>query len=341
MTKYCESLPGKCPPNSKCLSDKGCQCDDGYEFVGTDCRKVLYQKVMEPCHIQNGSAYVCDLNQHSFCGEKKCVCFDAFLPNITSGRCEPEADFLLASNLTKYTVLHGEYCNSKSHCIEGLECSKYACSCPSPCIYKKEMQVCDCGASSSTGPLIVGILGGLSIIAFWSCTIRSTWRRHTQKQAYQEDEPAPPSVEPSTSSYPLAPVTSSVPAAPHLSQEELGTGITPDEINNGKILARPAESYPLAPPAQPLGFQSPANSQYPSSQGSPSNAYNDAYLANVSGDPSAPSCPPSLPPPYSATTYNPPYAPSSSPPPYPADTPSHPPPSMPPSSSSAPYPLNP
>ncbi|XP_063604924.1 uncharacterized protein LOC134780243 [Penaeus indicus] len=290
---------------------------------------------MEPCHIQNGSIYVCDHKQHSFCGEKKCVCFDTFLPNITSGRCEPEADFLRASNLTKYIVLHGEYCKSKSHCIEGLECYKYACSCPRPCIYKKEMQVCDCGASSSTGPLIVGILGGLSIIAFWSWAIKITWR-YTKKQAYQDDASAPPSFQRSTASYPLAPITSSVPAAPLLSEEELGTRITADEIDNGEIPARTAESHPLAPPAQLLGFQSPANSQY-SSQSFPSNAYNDAYLANVSGDPSAP------PPPYSAITHYPPYAPSSSPP-YPADTPSHPPPSMPssyPSSSSAPYPLNP
>ncbi|XP_047478691.1 uncharacterized protein LOC125031787 [Penaeus chinensis] len=334
-TRYCEGLSVKCPPNSKCLDNEGCRCDDGYEFVGTDCLKVLYQKVMEPCHIKNGSAYVCDFNQHSFCGEKKCVCFDSFLPNITSGQCEPEADFLRASNLTKYTALHGEYCKSKSQCIEGLECFQYKCSCPSPCNYKKEMQVCDCGASeSSTGPLLVGLLGGLLIIAFWSWKIRNTWRRHTQKQAYQDDETAP--VQPSTTSYPLAPVTSSVPAASLLSQEELGTG-----IDNRKIPANPTESYPLAPPAQPLGFQSPANSQYPSSQGFPSNA----HLPDVSGDPSASSIPPILPPPYSATTYNPPYAPSSSPPPYPpADMPSHPPPSMPPpypSSSSAPYPLNP
>ncbi|XP_047484462.1 zonadhesin-like isoform X2 [Penaeus chinensis] len=340
-TRYCKRSPEKCPPNSMCSSREGCRCNDGYEFVGSNCIKAVYQKVMEPCYIRNGLAYVCDHKQHSFCGEKKCVCFDAFLPNITSGRCEPEADFLRASNLEKYIVLHGEYCKSKSHCIEGLECSKYACSCPSPCIYKKGMEVCDCGASGSTGPLIVGILGGLLIIAFWSWTIRNTWRRHTKKQAYQDDAPAPPSVQRSTASYPLAPVTSSVPAAPLLSQEEEHTGVTPDETDFGKI---PAESYPLAPPAQPLGFQSPANSQYPSSQGFPSNAYNDAYLPNVSGDPSAPLCPPILPPPYSATTYNPPYAPSSSPPPYPADMPSHPPPSMPPpypsSSSSAPYPLN-
>ncbi|XP_063604921.1 uncharacterized protein LOC134780241 isoform X2 [Penaeus indicus] len=292
---------------------------------------VFYQKVLEPCNIQNGSVYVCDDKQHSFCAEKKCVCFATFLPNVTSGRCEPEADFLLASNLTKYIVLHGEYCNSKSHCVEGLECSKHECSCPSTCIYKKEIQACDCGATGpSTGPIIVGILGGLLIIAFWSWTIRITWKRHTKKQVYQDDASAPPSSQQSTALYPLARVTFDVPVAPPVSQEQEGTGITPDEI--------PAECYPLVPPAQPLGFQSPANSQYSSSQGFPSNAYNDAYLANVSGDPSAP------PPPYSAITHYPPYAPSSLPPPYPADTPSHPPPSIPPSYSSlssVPYPLNP
>ncbi|XP_063604935.1 uncharacterized protein LOC134780248 [Penaeus indicus] len=79
-TRHCSdrltSALEECPPNSKCLDRKGCYCDDGYEFVGTDCQKVLYQKVMEPCHIQNGSIYVCDHKQHSFCGEKKCVCFD-------------------------------------------------------------------------------------------------------------------------------------------------------------------------------------------------------------------------------------------------------------------------
>lgn len=48
----------------------------------------------------------------------------------------------------------------------------------SPCTYKKELQVCDCGESgSSTGPLLVGILGGLIIIGFWTWTIRATWRR--------------------------------------------------------------------------------------------------------------------------------------------------------------------
>ncbi|XP_063604939.1 uncharacterized protein LOC134780250 isoform X2 [Penaeus indicus] len=310
-TRFCKNSPGKCPPNSKCKDEEGCQCKDGYEFVGLNCIKAVNKKVMEPCYQRYSIAYVCDHKQHSYCGERKCVCFDAFLPNVTSGRCEPEADFLRASNLTKYIVLHGEYCYSNSNCIEGLECSKHACSCPSPCVYKKGMQVCDCGASTSIGPILVGILGGLLIIAFWSWTITITWRRHTKKQAYQ-DASAPPSVQRSTASYPLAPVTSSVPAAPLLSQEE------------------------------PLGFQSPAKSQYSSSQGFPSNAYNDAYLPNVSGYPSAPSYPPTLPPPpYSATTYDPPYAPSSLPPPYPADIPSHPPPSMPPSSSSAPYPLNP
>ncbi|XP_037775486.1 uncharacterized protein LOC119572444 [Penaeus monodon] len=353
-TRYCSnrhtSTLKKCPPNSRC-SDKGCQCDEGYAFVGTDCRKVVYQKVMEPCYLRNGSAYLCDPKEHSFCGEKKCVCFDTFLPNITSGRCDPEADFLRASNLTKYIALHGDYCKSKSHCIEGLECYKYTCSCPSPCKYKKSMEVCDCGASGvSTGPLLVGILGGLLIMAFWICKIRSTWRSHIEKQAYQNDAPALQSITPSTASYPLAPVTSSVPAAPLSSQEEEGSGITPDEIDIGKIPAKPAESYPLA---QPLGFQSPANSQYPLSQGFASNPYNNAYLPDVSAppaeasvDPSAPLCPPILPPPpYSAPTYNPPYAPSTSPPPYPADKPSQPPPSMPPpypsSSSSTPYPLNP
>ncbi|XP_063604932.1 adhesive plaque matrix protein-like isoform X2 [Penaeus indicus] len=408
----------ECPPNSKCLKTGRCHCNDGYEFVGSNCVKVLYQKVMEPCHIQNGSAYVCDLNQHSFCGEKKCVCFDTYLPNIKSGRCEPEADFLRDNNLTKYVVLHGEYCKKTSHCTEGLECRNYACSCPSPCIYKKDMLACDCGESvSSTGPLLVGILGGLIIIIFWTWTIRNTWRRHTKKRVYQDNAPAAPSVEPSTASYPLAPVTSSGPTAPLLSQEKEDTMVTPDETDFGKI---PAESYPLVPPAQPfqspansqypssqgfpsnayndapaapfvqpstasyplapvtsseptapllsqekegtgvtpdetdfgkipakpaepptqpLGFQTPANSQYPSSQGFPSNAYNDAYLPDVSAppaeasaDPSAPLWPPILPPPpYSATTHNPPYAPSSSPPPYPADMPAHPPSSLPPS----------
>ncbi|XP_063604922.1 uncharacterized protein LOC134780241 isoform X3 [Penaeus indicus] len=176
-TKYCYNPLEDCPPNSKCLGVIGCRCVNGYVFVGAECQKVFYQKVLEPCNIQNGSVYVCDDKQHSFCAEKKCVCFATFLPNVTSGRCEPEADFLLASNLTKYIVLHGEYCNSKSHCVEGLECSKHECSCPSTCIYKKEIQACDCGATGpSTGPIIVGILGGLLIIAFWSWTIRITWK---------------------------------------------------------------------------------------------------------------------------------------------------------------------
>lgn len=380
-TKYCSNGLRKCPPNSECQGREGCHCLDGYEFVGLNCLKVVYQKVLERCHVQNDQAYACDFNQHSFCGERKCVCFDNFLPNITSGQCEPEVDFVRASNLTRYIALHGEYCKSGSHCIEGLECRNYACACPSPCTYKKELQVCDCGESgSSTGPLLVGILGGLIIIGFWTWTIRATWRRHAKKQESEDDTPAPPSVQRSTASYPLNPVTSSAPAAPLLSQKVEGTVITPDEIDIGKMPENPAESYPLVPPAQSLGFQIPANSQYPPSQGFPSNTYNNAYLPDVSaplaetpGDPSVPSCPPILPPPpYSATSYNPPYAPSFSPPSYPppdmashspSDMASQPPSSLPPSyppqympspnpptsmppsypssSSSTPYPLNP
>nr|XP_027222303.1 leucine-rich repeat extensin-like protein 2 [Penaeus vannamei] len=334
----------ECPPNSKCRGGEGCRCNDGFEFVGTDCIKVVYQKVLERCHFyENGFLFS-----------------STFLPNITSGKCIPEADFLRANDLAKYIALHGEYCQSSSHCLEGLECRNYECSCPSPCTYKKDLQACDCGefVVSSTGPIVVGILGGLLIIIFWTWRIRTTWRRHAKKQASQNDAHAPPSVQRGAPSYPLAPVTSVVPAGSLLSQKEEGLGITPDQIDIGKI----PESYPLLPPAQPIGFQIPA-----SSQDFLSNTYDDVFLPDVSAPPAealrGPSAPILPPPPYTATSYNQPYAPSFSPPyPHP-DMASHPPSSLPPSyppqympppnpptsmppsypsaSSSTPYPLNP
>ncbi|XP_042882073.1 sine oculis-binding protein homolog [Penaeus japonicus] len=355
--------PGNCPANMKC-NITGCFCDDGLLLVDSTCKKVIYQKVLEPCKIKDDEAYACDLNQHSFCGAKKCVCFDTFLPNKTSGECEPEEHFLRATNSRKYQVLPGEYCKTSSHCIEGLECRDYACTCPSSCIYKKEMQVCDCGKTeTSIAPILVGVGGGLVIVVFWYLHIKKTYKRFKKKQATRIHVPASPSLQPDSSSYPLNPITASAPAQGLLSQNEDDAGITPKETENGKMPATSAESYPLGPPAQPLGFQSPAYSPHPTSQGEgfPSNTYNGSHLPDVSappieasGDPSALSYPLS-PPPYSAVAYDPPslpssdpsfvpspYPPSSFPPPDPSSVPSpYPPSSFPPpdpSSVPSPYP---
>lgn len=36
----------ECPPNSKCRGGEGCRCNDGFEFVGTDCIKGKCDKLL-------------------------------------------------------------------------------------------------------------------------------------------------------------------------------------------------------------------------------------------------------------------------------------------------------
>ncbi|CAL4095110.1 unnamed protein product [Meganyctiphanes norvegica] len=80
------------------------------------------------------------------------------------------------SSLCTENRLPGAYCNSTLYCIEGLECRDNKCACPMPCEYVAEISSCDCGTvHSATGAaIIIGILAGAVILAFWYWVIKQT-----------------------------------------------------------------------------------------------------------------------------------------------------------------------
>ncbi|XP_066983957.1 uncharacterized protein [Macrobrachium rosenbergii] len=213
-----------CSENEECVQktvfsalgdDKGhiCLCKAGFLRINSACREVSHQRVLESCYIPNNGSAIksCDINKNSICKKRKCVCFDSFFANTTSGNCEPKADYIAAHNLTEYRVKPYEYCNSNSDCIEGLECHDFKCDCPEPCYYNRTAEICDCGAvelpprEGVVGPAIVGVLLGLIVVAFWYCMIKRTIRKYTKKEDASHTEVS--ATEETPNNYALQPVS--------------------------------------------------------------------------------------------------------------------------------------
>ncbi|XP_042882063.1 uncharacterized protein LOC122259385 [Penaeus japonicus] len=168
-----------CPKNSMCTKDGICACMDGYFKIGAECKKGRFQEILEPCFVEDGEVFACDLSKYSMCLSGKCVCFETLFFNKSSGECEPKSEFLRANNISEYRVMPGNYCRNDSDCIEGLECTGFECSCPSYCRYKEEQSSCDCGAVGfSYEPIILGCVLGLATIGFWTWMIKRTILKH-------------------------------------------------------------------------------------------------------------------------------------------------------------------
>ncbi|XP_047476393.1 uncharacterized protein LOC125030394 isoform X2 [Penaeus chinensis] len=341
--RFCSSLLS-CPDNSKCEEGTGCVCDEGYIKVDSACKQRVFQEVLQPCYSENGTVYICDLSQHSICSGGKCICFDTFLPNTTSGQCEPEKDFLIANKLDEYRVTPGEYCKYNTHCIEGLECQDNVCSCPSSCTYKKEKEICDCGESdNAVAPICVGVLSGILIIGFWITTINRTIDSHKQKQNVQHIEEST-SEQSTPRAYPLTPVASSALPETASAQNTGGMEVPSKETQADQLPTKSAAPYPVnplaPPPAQPIGFQNPASNPAALPECPP-------YSFSTPEAPSfAPTAPNEPPPPYSFYPSQDQSLPSHTPSPFP--NPTAPPVSesssiipCPPNPSTLPYPYNP
>lgn len=315
--RFCSSLLN-CPDHSRCEEGEGCVCDEGYIKVASACKQRVFQEVLQPCYSENGTVYICDLSQHSICSGGKCICFDTFLPNTTSGLCEPEKEFLSATNLSEYRVTPGKYCKYDSHCIEGLECRDNLCSCPSSCKYKKEKEICDCGESETpVGPICVGIFSGILIIGFWITTINRTIDSHKQKQSIQQVEESA-SEQSTPRAYPLTPVASSAPTETAAAQNTGGTEVTSEEKEADQLPAKSSALFPInpltPPPPQPLGFQDPALNPAAAPPCPP-------YSFNTPEAPSfAPTAPNEPPPPYSLYPSNDQSLPSHTPSQFPSAT---------------------
>ncbi|KAK7082101.1 hypothetical protein SK128_020124 [Halocaridina rubra] len=201
MFSNCKKKPSRCTENEECidfkspyhfLKDHGrCSCKEGHIRVGSDCLKVNHQKVLEPCYvIKDGPLRSCDLSAKSYCKQRKCICFETFFANTTSGSCEPMSQYIIKYNLTSYQVKPGEYCTENHHCISGLTCKDFKCNCPEECPYKEEEEICDCGLEPISeqgtdadifGPVFVGIFLGILIIVFWCRRIRKTIEKRKKK----------------------------------------------------------------------------------------------------------------------------------------------------------------
>lgn len=177
-----------CPSNSSCADDFTCQCHEGYVMIGDECVKANHQKVLQSCYRErNGDAFICDIRNYSICKSGKCVCFDKYFHNITSGNCEHQSSYMKLHNLAEYQVKPGVYCKKESHCISGLKCVNFKCSCPSDCSYDSAKEVCDCGEvppeDTPVGPIALGVVLGIFIIIFWYSRIIKTISRLQDKKA--------------------------------------------------------------------------------------------------------------------------------------------------------------
>nr|XP_027222300.1 zonadhesin-like [Penaeus vannamei] len=176
-SKPCET--NSCSENSYCSEDGTCKCNAGYINVIGKCKKGTFQEVLEPCFVDNGEIFSCDFHKGSLCKARKCVCFDAFFLDKSSGTCKPKSKFLKAHNLTEYRVMPGNYCKNDTECIEGLSCVNFECACPGSCKYKEELSSCDCGGVRIPWePIFLGIILGLLILEVWRRIIRRTINRH-------------------------------------------------------------------------------------------------------------------------------------------------------------------
>ncbi|XP_068249951.1 uncharacterized protein [Palaemon carinicauda] len=305
--KSCEQK--KCGENEYCMerptpyvstylysNEIKCMCNPGFLRIDLDCREASHQKVLERCYIpENGTVKSCDVNGNSFCKDGICVCFESYFANVTSGKCEPKANYMKAHNLTEYHVRPHEYCYRDSDCISGLECSNYLCECPRPCKYNETAEICDCGviekppAAGITGPAIVGVLLGLCIVAFWYRTIKKMIKKYAKKKNASQNEVT--ATEETRPTYALQPMSPRHESAGNATSGELTYPIDIPEKRSGEL------TYPIDIPEKrsllPVGTNSEGNAYIPPPQPS-QYGFSTPHVSSAS-----PPVSPGAPPPYS------------------------------------------
>ncbi|XP_068250014.1 uncharacterized protein [Palaemon carinicauda] len=325
----------KCTYKSQCTKDSYgidetecidgfCQCKDP-ELIKYNSKlepscggifSLSYVKVLERCHVTSeGEALSCNYNEHSLCGSGRCICFESFYPNTTSGKCEPMAEYMKLNNLTEYRARPEEYCREDSQCISGLKCQDYKCRCPTPCSYKKEEEICDCGPiewPSAVAPIIFGIILGLGIMGFWVFMIKRTIKKHVEKKEsafvnLQEIRMSPEGTDsiafspapPSDTASPAPPVGLSFPASaegqapvsndalPYKPGADASNGLPPPPPQASLYgINDPNPSTPSAPPSYSLtpsatDIAPPPYSPYPVSGGDLPYPTNSANAGNL------------------------------------------------------------
>ncbi|XP_068249914.1 uncharacterized protein [Palaemon carinicauda] len=167
-------------------NEKYCFCRKRYLHIEGKCEKASLRSPLSSCSTSLHSVvYACDINKHSICYQDRCICLETYVPNKTSGECEPEANYLKAHSLSEYRVKPYEYCVQDSHCIEGLVCEHLKCNCPEPCTYRRDEEVCYCGKykiKAKEGPIVLGICLGIAILTFWAYLIRRTFEKFLGKK---------------------------------------------------------------------------------------------------------------------------------------------------------------
>ncbi|XP_064089778.1 uncharacterized protein LOC135203757 isoform X2 [Macrobrachium nipponense] len=254
----------KCPENAECVSTEKhyrsvCRCKEGFISLDQKCIKASYANVLERCYVKGSEAITCNITEHSVCSDGLCICFENYHPNTTSGKCEPLSNYLQSQNLTVYEGRPEEYCRGDSYCISGLVCRSHKCQCPWPCTYKKEQEICDCGAierPSLVGPIIVGIIIGIIIMVFWACMVKKTIKKYAKKKAasFTNFERISNNQE-NTDSYALSPVTSRAVSSPEhrpltpsaLSNTELRP-VTPSALSNTEFRPVTPSAFPSTEP---------------------------------------------------------------------------------------------
>ncbi|XP_066983995.1 uncharacterized protein [Macrobrachium rosenbergii] len=241
----------ECPENAECGSIKRlyrimCECKEGFISIKRKCKKASFVNVLEKCYVKGEEAFTCNITEHSVCSDGRCICFENYHPNTTSGKCEPLANYLQSQNLTVYQGRPEEYCRDDSYCITGLVCRSHKCQCPWPCTYKKEEEICDCGAierPSLVGPITVGIILGIIIMAFWVAMVNKTIKKHAKKKAasFTNFERVSNNQE-NTDSYALSPVTSRAVSSPE------HRPVTPSTLSNTEPRPVTPSTFPSTEP---------------------------------------------------------------------------------------------
>ncbi|XP_068249950.1 uncharacterized protein [Palaemon carinicauda] len=292
--EYCMERPSPFTGiNSKQIK---CMCNPGFLRINSACREASHQKVLERCYIpENGTVKSCDVNGNSFCKDGICVCFESYFANVTSGKCEPKGYYMKAHNLDEYRVRPHEYCLKESDCISGLECSNYQCECPQPCKYNETAEICDCGviekppAPGITWPVIVGVLLGLCIVAFWYRTIKKMIKKYAKKKNASHNEVT--ATEETRPTYALQPMSPRHESAGNATSRELTYPVASPEKRSGEL------TYPVDIPEKrsllPAGTNSEGNAYIPPPQPS-QYGFSTPYVSSA-----LPPVSPGAPPPYS------------------------------------------
>ncbi|CAL4076276.1 unnamed protein product, partial [Meganyctiphanes norvegica] len=163
------------------LYDEICRCDEGYMMVEGWCKQAKRVKTMEYCGVKEEILHLCDYEENKFCDNNLCICFENYYTSYDIGSCRPKSEYIGEGNVVGYKVKPGIYCYDDDDCLDGLHCIHHTCDCPKDpvnCTYVESIESCDCGELENqnfVGPLLVGLLGGSIIIAFWVFTTKKTW----------------------------------------------------------------------------------------------------------------------------------------------------------------------